>query len=132
MGQYNVWHLFIMLFVGCFIGMVIMSLLVAARLAGEEEQRAANHFNLFDEPFLMSQFNPDAQQLSDMVAVFKKYRPGDSFFVPDTRPSDLNILIKAFKDAGLGVEARPVEQDQIYLQSGTRIWRLKGSYDEEL
>ena len=69
-------------------------------------------------------------QVKALVERFKDLRVGASFFVPDVQPDDVEFLRRPATRAGCGIRIVRVEEDEIYLQPGVRIWREEGSYDE--
>lgn len=73
---------------------------------------------------------PMSQQMASYVDQFKRYKIGQSFFVPGATVADLNFLRRPFKRAGLGATFRRVERDEIYQQAGVRVWREFGEYDD--
>lgn len=70
---------------------------------------------------------PAIQELVDKV---KKYRIGDSFFVPDATRSDVEFLRRPCAARGTPISIVRVEMDEIYQQPGVRVWRREGAYDE--
>ena len=70
------------------------------------------------------------QQIDVIVRKFIAMKPGESFFIADVEPGDVEFLRRPALAAGCGITIRRVEHDEIYLQAGVRIWREEGEYDE--
>lgn len=70
---------------------------------------------------------PDVQQLVDRV---RRYRIGDSFFVPGATRGEVEFLRRPCLSQGTPISICRVELDEIYQQPGVRVWRREGSYDE--
>lgn len=119
-------HLATAMLVGSTLGVIVMALLSAARMPEDV------HFINPLERLAMSKnaTNLDPETVAELVEAFLNYRPGDSFFVPNVKPSELEPLTKAFKDAGAGYELASLRRDEIYQCSGTRVWRREGPYDK--
>ena len=66
------------------------------------------------------------------VEQFRKFKPGQSFFVPDVKPNALAFLRRPFEVNGMGVHIRYMKKDEIYGVPGTRVFRKRGAYDDEL
>lgn len=64
------------------------------------------------------------------VEQFRTYKIGQSFFLADHQPSDLEFLRKPFERAGLKCSIRLVQQDAIYGVAGVRVVRVEGPEDE--
>lgn len=60
---------------------------------------------------------------------FKKFAPGDSFFVAGAKRIDLEFLRMPFVAAGLGVVFREVLVDEVHKVAGVRVWRQIGPFD---
>ena len=71
-----------------------------------------------------------AQQVKVIVNKFIAMKPGESFFIADVEPDDVEFLRRPAVAAGCGITIRHVELDEIYQQPGVRIWREEGEYDE--
>lgn len=71
-----------------------------------------------------------AQQINVLVQKIVRMRPGESFFIADVQPGDVEFLRRPVLATGCGLMIRRVELDEIYQQPGVRIWREEGEYDE--
>lgn len=69
-------------------------------------------------------------QVKVLLDKFARMRPGQSFFVPDAVRLDMEFLRRPALKLGCGIKIVQVEQDEIYLQQGVRVWREEGDYDE--
>jgi len=69
-------------------------------------------------------------QIKTLIAKFIAMRPGDSFFIPNVEPGDVAFLRRPVLRAGCNIKILRVEEDEIYLQPGVRIWREAGEYDQ--
>lgn len=70
------------------------------------------------------------QQVKVLVDRFVRMLPGQSFFIPDVTRLDVEFLRRPILRKGCGIKIMEVEQDEIYLAPGVRIWREEGTYDE--
>jgi hypothetical protein len=69
-------------------------------------------------------------QIKALVDRFVRMRPGQSFFIPEVTRRDVEFLRRPVVRIGCGIKIIQVEQDDIYLQPGVRVWREEGEYDE--
>jgi hypothetical protein len=70
------------------------------------------------------------QQIKVLIDKFTAMRPGESFFVADVQPGDVEFMRRPALRVGCGIKILRVELDEIYQQPGVRIWREEGEYDE--
>lgn len=63
------------------------------------------------------------------VEKFMTFRPGESFFIEDIKPSDIEFLRRPILSAGLGIAIRRMDCDPIYKKAGVRVWRQVGPFD---
>lgn len=70
-------------------------------------------------------------QITKLVDTFKRFKPGQSFFIPDGTEDDLKILRRPFRLAGLGYSTCAFDTDPIYQSPGIRVWRELGAYDDQ-
>lgn len=70
------------------------------------------------------------QQIKVLIDKFVRMKPGQSFFIPDVTRLDVEFLRRPVQRIGCGIKVAEVQQDEIYLMPGVRIWRLEGEYDE--
>lgn len=61
--------------------------------------------------------NEQTQKLKAMAV-------GDSFFVEGAERKDMRSVINLGKKIGVFLDARRVEQDEIYQTAGVRVWRV--------
>lgn len=69
-------------------------------------------------------------KIAEYVDKLCRMRIGDSCFFPGLKPADIEFLRRPAVTAGIGLAIRQVEQDEIHLVPGVRVWREYGEYDE--
>lgn len=72
------------------------------------------------------------KEIEAMVKDFAKFKPGQSFFIPNGGKAELDLIRRPFREAGLGYLTRKFTCDPIFKCEGVRVWRQHGSYDDEL
>ena len=74
---------------------------------------------------------PRSTEFIAAVEAFKRFNPGDSFFVAGMNNRQAEKFREPFTAAGLRMTVRETECDPIYKTAGVRIWRRLGHYDLE-
>lgn len=69
-------------------------------------------------------------QVKVLVQKFAKMVIGHSFFIAGVARQDVEFIRRPALRMGCGIRIAEVEEDEIYLVPGVRIWREEGSYDE--
>ena len=69
-------------------------------------------------------------QVKVLIDKFVRMLPGQSFFIPGATRLDVEFMRRPAQAIGCGIRIVRVEQDEIYLQEGVRVWREEGEYDD--
>jgi hypothetical protein len=79
---------------------------------------------------IVTEATKNSNQVVELIEKFARLKVGDSIFVPDAEPGDVEFLRRPALRVGCGIKIMRVELDEIYQQPGVRIWREEGSFDE--
>lgn len=71
--------------------------------------------------------NPKIEQYINTLCNAK---PGQSFFFPGLKRTDVEFLRRPATTAGINLTIRELDRDDIHLVAGVRIWRESGEFDE--